>query len=268
MKKTILITGATDGIGLLTAQKLASAGHHILIHGRNKTKTEALAKNFKDNDHQATSFIADLSVFSDIDQLADQIEQQCPHLDIIINNAGVYQSNESTNAENIDLRFMVNTIAPYRLSTHLLPKLNRQSRIINVTSAAQTIVNEQALLGNVTLETASYAYAQSKLATNMWTRYLANTLGEQAPILVAVNPGSLLASKMVKEGFGIEGKDLNIGADILVQASLDQSFAQASGKYFDNDLQQFSDPHPYALDDKNCKKIVDAIELLLAQHCP
>ena len=74
------------------------------------------------------------------------------------------------------------------------------------------------------------AYAQSKLALTIWSREMVKELPD-GPIVVAVNPGSLLASKMVKEGFGIAGNDLQIGADILCQAALDDSFADASGKY-------------------------------------
>ncbi len=78
------------------------------------------------------------------------------------------------------------------------------------------------------------AYAQSKLAITMWSRIMAEKL-KDGPMIVAVNPGSLLASKMVKEGFGVAGNDLSIGADILTRATLSDEFANASGKYFDND---------------------------------
>ena len=57
----------------------------------------------------------------------------------------------------------------------------------------------------------------------MWSRDMALKLGETRPMIVAVNPGSLLASKMVKEGFGVEGKDIGIGADILIRASANPS---------------------------------------------
>ncbi|MEM1361855.1 MAG: hypothetical protein AAGF94_09085 [Pseudomonadota bacterium] len=78
------------------------------------------------------------------------------------------------------------------------------------------------------------AYVQSKLAITIWSAEMAKSLPE-APAVFAVNPGSLLASKMVKEGFGVAGNDLNVGADILVAASLAPDFASASGKSFDND---------------------------------
>jgi len=88
---------------------------------------------------------------------------------------------------------------------------------------------------------------------------------DRALVFVAVNPGSLLATKMVKEGFGMAGNDIQIGADILVRAALADEFANASGKYFDNDKGRFASPHPDALDQKKSEGIVRVIETVLAK---
>ena len=108
------------------------------------------------------------------------------------------------------------------------------------------------------------AYAQSKLAITMWSNAMANSRTE-GPIVIAVNPGSLLASKMVKEGFGVAGNDLGIGADILCRVALSEEFVDANGKYFDNDLGQFASPHPDALDQRKSEEILRAIEAVLAE---
>ena len=86
------------------------------------------------------------------------------------------------------------------------------------------------------------------------------------PAIIAVNPGSLLASKMVREGFGVSGNDLSIGADILCRAALSDEFASAGGAYFDNDTRQFAPPHPDATHAQKAAQIVETIEELLAQH--
>ena len=99
----------------------------------------------------------------------------------------------------------------------------------------------------------------------MWSRHLALSLGEEGPAIIAVNPGSLLGSKMVKEAYGVAGKDIQIGADILTRAALSGEFASASGKYFDNDARQFASPHPDALDDGKCQELVDVIESVLGK---
>ncbi|MGI9616232.1 MAG: hypothetical protein ACR2QO_25175, partial [Acidimicrobiales bacterium] len=109
------------------------------------------------------------------------------------------------------------------------------------------------------------AYAQSKLALTMWSRHLADQIGHDGPAIIAVNPGSLLATKMVKEGYGIAGNDLRIGVDILVRASLSDEFAEATGRYFDNDAGRFGQPHPDALDPNKNAAVVAAIDDVVSQ---
>lgn len=83
------------------------------------------------------------------------------------------------------------------------------------------------------------------------------------PAIIAVNPGSMLGSKMVKDAFGVAGGDLNIGADILSRAALSDEFSTASGQYFDNDSGQFVEPHRDTMDPQKCAAIVAVIERLL-----
>lgn len=235
MQKTILITGATDGIGLLTAQHLAKQGHHIAIHGRNAAKLDAAAASIEG---VTTPFLADLSDLGQVDTLVTQVEENFDRLDVLINNAGVYKTSNPITPEGFDVRFIVNTIAPYNLTKGLLPRLPKTGRVINLSSAAQAPVDLDAMLGRKKLDVMA-AYAQSKLAITAWTYDMAQS-NPNGPVFIAVNPGSLLASKMVKEGFGVAGNDLSIGADILCRAALDDAFADASGKYFDNDAGCFA----------------------------
>ena len=95
------------------------------------------------------------------------------------------------------------------------------------------------------------AYSQSKLAIIIWSQEMARK-HPSGPAFISINPGSLLATKMVKEGFGIEGKNINIGADILVKAATDKTFLSYSGKYYDNDIRKFSLPHQLASDQLFC----------------
>ena len=83
-------------------------------------------------------------------------------------------------------------------------------------------------------------------------------------MVVAVNPGSLLGSKMVKDTCGIPGGDIRIGAYILCRAALDDAFATAHGTYFDNDSGTFASPHPDALDATKSEAVIEAIEAMLA----
>ena len=99
----------------------------------------------------------------------------------------------------------------------------------------------------------------------MWSRALALSLGKDGPSVIAVNPGSMLGTKMVKEAYGVAGGDVGIGADILYRAALSDEFATASGKYFDNDAGRFARPHPDALDASKSADVVHAIEAILAK---
>ena len=109
------------------------------------------------------------------------------------------------------------------------------------------------------------AYAQSKLAITIWTQELAKT-HPNGPVFVAVNPGSLLASKMVKEGFGVSGNDLSIGADILRRAALSDDFANATGRYFDNDSRRFASPNPAASNPDHVADVMRAIRDFSARN--
>ncbi|MFY0611534.1 MAG: SDR family NAD(P)-dependent oxidoreductase [Hyphomicrobiaceae bacterium] len=260
MTKTILITGSTDGIGLETAKLLAAGGHVVLLHGRNTTKLETAASEVSllAKGGQVETYVADLSRFADVASLADQIKERHNHLDVVINNAGVLKTPKTTVESGLDVRFVVNTLAPYLLTQKLLPLMDAAGRVVNLSSAAQAPVNLDALAGRTRLDDME-AYAQSKLALTMWSNAMAH-LRTDGPIMIAVNPGSLLASKMVKEGFGVAGNDLSIGADILVRAALSDEFADANGKYFDNDEKRFGSPHPDALDAAKCDDLVRAIE--------
>lgn len=261
MTKTILITGATDGIGLLTAQTLAAEGHTILLHGRNTTKLEAAAKTVGGTTEK---YIADLSNMADVDALADAIRAKHDKIDVIINNAGILKAPRSVTEDGYDIRFVVNTFAPYALTQKLMPIIAKDGRVVNLSSAAQAPVDLDAMHGRKRLDDMG-AYAQSKLALTIWSREMAKERPD-GPVIVAVNPGSLLASKMVKEGFGLAGNDLSIGANILREAALGASFADASGTYFDNDSRQFAAPHAAALDATHSDEVMQGIKNVLSRH--
>ena len=266
MKKTILLTGSTDGIGLETARMLVPMGHNVLLHGRSQAKLEKVERTLSalPDGGRLESYVADLSRMADVEAFAKAVAEKHAKLDVLINNAGVFGTPDRITEDSLDVRFAVNTIAPYLLTQRLLPLLGVSGRVVNVSSAAQSPVDTEALAGRVRL-TDMDAYSQSKLAITMWSRSMALSLGDDGPAIIAVNPRSLLGSKMVKQAFGVDGGDLRIGAEILCRAALSDEFAAASGKYFDNDSGRFASPHPDALNPQKSEEIVYLIETVLAE---
>lgn len=268
MKKRILITGSTDGIGLATAERLVAEGHHVIVHGRNPVKVQQVMEKLNEaaKDALIDGFVADFSHLQQVRDLADSILDKFDKLDVLINNAGVFVAKEARTIDGVDVRFSVNTIAPYLLTKCLKPILGDSGRVVNLSSAAQSAVDLEALVEKKTM-THDDAYAQSKLALTMWSFQLAEDFKKagQGPAVIAVNPKSFLGSKMVKQAYGFPGHDLRIGADVLCRAALSAEFSDASGRYFDNDSGRFADPHPYALNGQKRKELIAALEALLTR---
>jgi NAD(P)-dependent dehydrogenase (short-subunit alcohol dehydrogenase family) len=265
MAKTVLITGATDGIGLVTAQTLVDLGHTLLIHGRNEAKLKAVEEQLISINPQAhiETYLADFSNLNQVAQFTHNVLAKHSKLDVLINNAGVFKTAQTITAQGLDVRFVVNTIAPYLITRKLLTIMHAGSRVVNVSSAAQAPLKPEEIVAAVQLDDGA-AYAKSKLAIIMWTKHLANTLASGSPTLVSVNPASFLGSKMVKQAYGVAGGDLQIGADILIKAALSEKFTFASGKYFDNDVGRFTSPHPDAEDVQKVSALTQQLDSFLS----
>ncbi|MGM8884818.1 SDR family NAD(P)-dependent oxidoreductase [Psychrobacter sp. 1U2] len=262
MTKTILITGSTDGIGKLAALNLAKAGHKVYLHGRDADKlnnvideVKAVATGAAADD--INGFVADLSDFRAVRDMAAEVNAKLSQLDVLINNAGIYTTASPVTKDGLDVRFVVNYLAPYVLTNALLPLLKNASkaRIVNLSSAAQAPISYPAFAGNERLDDKD-AYAQSKLALTMWSMGLADAVADDNINVIAVNPGSLLNTKMVDEAYGKYWSSADKGANILTQLATSDEFADDTGKYFDNDIKdgahgeargEFGQPHADAL---------------------
>lgn len=258
MKKRILITGSTDGIGKLTALKLAAQGHTVYLHGRNKEKLDAALAEVKSasNNEDVYGFVADLSDLKTVKAMATAVKVQVNKLDVLINNAGVFKSPVSQSVAGYDICFTVNYLAPYLLTKELLPLFEKadDARIINLSSAAQSQISYNAMLGKQAVAV-NEAYAQSKLALTMWSFYLGTQLKDVT--VIAVNPGSLLNTKMAKEAFGQYWAPAEKGANILLDLTLAETHNEHSGEYYDNDAGGYAQAHPAVYDHFAVSKLID-----------
>jgi len=267
--KSILITGSTDGIGKLAALRLAKDGHQLYLHGRNPKKLEATVAEIRKTADTKTVFgaVADFSNLKEVRAFAEKTAFELQELDVLINNAGVFKTFQSTNHDGLDLHFTVNYLAPYLLTNILLPvlKKSKRPRIINLSSAAQTSVSLKSLVGEERLS-AQEAYAQSKLALTLWSFQMA--MEEKDISVIPVNPGSLLNTKMVKEAYGHHWSSAEKGSTILYDLATSQEFEGISGQYFDNDKGDprgmFSKAHPDAYSPEKAKELVETTQLLLS----
>jgi len=268
MKKTILITGSTDGIGKLAAIKLAKEGHQIYVHGRNAEKLTTVIAAIKEqsSNEDIKGFVADFSDLTAVKKMANQVKEEVPKLDILINNAGVFKSPVDQTKDGLDIRFAVNYFAPYVLTKELLPLLEKgtAARIINLSSAAQAPVAHDALLGKRQIS-AQESYAQSKLALTMWSFHLAKAVKGIA--VIAVNPGSLLNTNMVKEAYGRFWSSADKGGNILYDLAVAEEYNGITGKYFDNDKGDvkgvFGQAHADAYDEAAIEKLIKETDAII-----
>ncbi|MEM6559460.1 MAG: SDR family NAD(P)-dependent oxidoreductase [Myxococcota bacterium] len=258
MPKTILITGATEGLGLETARNLVLARHAVILQGNTSERLHEVARALSalPGAQSVNHYVANLCDLDQVEALASNVLRDHERLDVLVNNASLI-TDASCCRLGLDPRFVVNTIAPYRLALRLLKRLGEGGRVVNVSSAAKNSVDLQALCGARKLSDID-AYTQSKLALTMWSRHLARTVGRRGPVILAVNPG--LAS--VENSRDLELTRVRDGAAALARAVLSSDFSDASGLYFDTSRRCFSSPHPDAYDPHLCAEIVRAIDPL------
>lgn len=240
--KTCLVTGATSGIGLKTAEGLAAAGAHIVVVGRNEQKVAALVAKLG----PATgSHVADLSNRDDVRRLAQEVQERYDSIDVLINNAGAFYQRRQESADGVEMTFALNHLAPFLLTNLLLDylKAGGPARIVTVASMA----HKGAKLDFDDLEgKPKYgswkAYGRSKLANILFTYELARRLEGTGVTANCLHPG-FVASKFghnnsgpVKVVIGLIQRLFAIseekGALTSIHAASSAEVEGVSGKYF------------------------------------
>ena len=199
MSEIILITGATDGIGKITATELAKKGNHVIIHGRNEQKAKQTVAEIKQQAKQAQVeyLIADLFSLPAVKQMADKFKQKYDHLDVLINNAGAVLDDTRRKTDGIENTMALNVLAPFLLNQLLLPSLEKSTdgRIINMSSGTHRQAKPD--MNDLNLEKESSGqkrYGISKLFVIWNSQHLAVELQKQGITNVTVNcshPGAV-----------------------------------------------------------------------------
>jgi NAD(P)-dependent dehydrogenase (short-subunit alcohol dehydrogenase family) len=248
MRRTILVTGATDGLGRELARRAHAGGWNVLAHGRSAERLERLAAELDG----ARTLRADLSSLAEVAALAGAVVDATERLDVLVNNAGVGTAEPGGGArvESVDgheLRFAVNYLAPYSLTRRLLPLLRASApaRIVNVASAGQAPID----LDDAMLEhgySGGRAYSQSKLALIMLTLDLAAELDPAAVTANALHPGTYMPTSMVRAAGVHPLTPLEHGVDATWRLIADPALDCVSGRYFNVDRE--ARPEGQALD--------------------
>lgn len=204
--KVCLVTGATGGIGLVTARELARAGARVLVVGRTPRRSaEAAARLRADAGSSIVEpLAADLSSQAEIRALAREVENQTDRLDVLVNNAGGIFLDRRESVDGIEMTFAVNHLAYFLLTNLLLDLLrsSRPSRIVNVASGAHrgaTIDFDD--IGGRERFSGWRAYQQSKLANLLFTRELARRLEGTGVTVNALHPGYVNSQIFRDEGW-------------------------------------------------------------------
>ena len=245
-----LVTGATDGIGLATARELNKRGLIVLVHGRGEAKARVAATSVGP---QAVPVWGDLGSLKQVRALAVQTGEVLAGapLDVLVNNAGVFETERKESADGHELTMAVNHLAPFLLTQQLLPALKRapQGRVVNVSSMAHA-------RGHLDLADFDFektfegyaAYAASKQANVLFTRAHARRLKGTAVTTYALHPG-VIGTKLLKKGFGsMGGGSLEQGAATSVYCATAPELAKVTGRYYSDSKE--ADAAPQAQDEQ------------------
>jgi len=247
--KTVLVTGATDGIGKETARRLAERGARVFIAGRNAEKGAAAVRDIATNTgtDQAEFLQADLSVQADVRGLAKAVKQRTNRLDVLVNNAGVIMFRREETRDGIEMTFGLNHLNYFLLTHELLDllKASAPARIVSVAS----IAHSRAILDFDDLQLsrgfgAWKAYSRSKLANIMFTYALARRLEGTAVTANCLHPGFVSShfgqngGFLARTGMALAmrfGNAISVaqGAQTSVYLASAPEVSSQSGLYFD-----------------------------------
>ena len=245
--KTVLITGATAGIGLAAAHRFAKGKANLILIARNQDKVDALAKTLIEQYRiDVHTFIADLSNLKDLQRTLHTIIQSDLSIDIVINNAGVYSTKRQLTKEGYELALTVNHLASLFITETLLPLLKKRpgSRVIQVNSEGHRFSGFSLKDPHFTKRwyTGLRSYGSSKSAQLHTVWELAPSYASQGVMLNAMHPGEVQSNIGLNNGWlyrtfkkffiNLMLKNVSRSSDALYYLASEPSLHSTYGQYF------------------------------------
>lgn len=245
--RVCLVTGATAGIGKVTARVLAEQGATVIGVGRNANKCAAVVEEIKGKTHNPAVeyFVADLSSMEAVRNLARQFKSKYNHLHVLVNNVGAYFWSRQETVDGLELTFALNHLGVFLLTNLLLDTLKASvpSRIINVSSGAHmgARLNFDDLQNRKGFGFGWQAYGRSKLANILFTHELARRLEGTGVTVNALHPGFVASDFATNNGWLVKlarplmdlgAISVEEGAKTTLYLATRPELANVTGKYF------------------------------------
>jgi len=251
--KVAVVTGSTDGLGKAVALKLAGAGAHVIVHGRNRERGEAVVQEINAlKKGGAMFYAADFSSMAAVRGFADAVAKDHKQIHLLINNAGIGSADadgsktRDLSADGYEQRFAVNYLSGFLLTRELLPTLIRSApaRIVNVASLAQRPID----FDNVMLERdydGGRAYSQSKLAQIMFTQDLAEELAGKGVTANSLHPATYMDTAMVRSAGVTPRSTVEEGANAVINVATSPDLEGKSGLFFNGKMEMRANAQAY-----------------------
>jgi NAD(P)-dependent dehydrogenase (short-subunit alcohol dehydrogenase family) len=245
--KTVLITGATSGIGLVSARALAARGAHVALVGRDRIRTQSIADEIRSGSGgaQVDTLLADLSAMAEVRRLATEVLERYPRIDVLYNNAGALFMRREVTVDGFERTFALNHLAPFLLTNLLGARLKASAPARIITTASDAHTGAHIDFDDPQFEHTRYrglqAYGQSKLANILFTYELARRLEGTGVTANALHPG-FVATGFARNNGPLYRVGMTLirpamispqrGAETAIYLASDPAVAGVTGKYF------------------------------------
>jgi NAD(P)-dependent dehydrogenase (short-subunit alcohol dehydrogenase family) len=266
---SVLVTGATDGLGRSLATELAGRGATVLVHGRDPERGERTVHTIRreTGNDRVQLHLADFAELRQVPALAEEVGRTHSELHVLINNAGIGSGlpegrERQESRDGYELRFAVNYLAGFLLTQRLLPLLERSApaRVVNVASIGQHPIDfDDPMLTRG--YSGTRAYGQSKLAQIMHAMELAERVPADRVSANSLHPATYMPTKMVLEEIGNSVDTLETGTAATLRLAIGDELEGVTGKFFDRDREAAA--HPQAYDPEARRRLWNVSESLV-----